>query len=62
MTTLNEYFPQQMRDDDFQKAYEKLQTELAVIRALADARVARNMTQKELAERTGHQSGRYQQN
>lgn len=53
MTTLNEYFVQQMQDDDFQKEYEKLQPELAMIRALVDARVARNMTQKELAERTG---------
>ena len=53
MTTLNEYFVQQMQDDDFQKEYEKLQPELAMIRALVDARAVRNMTQKELAERTG---------
>ncbi len=53
MTTLSEYFVQQMQDNDFQKEYEKLQPELAMIRALVDARVARNMTQKELAERTG---------
>lgn len=53
MTTLNEYFSQQMQDDDFRKEYEKIQPELAMIQALIDARNARNMTQKELAERTG---------
>lgn len=53
MTTLNEYFLQQMKDDDFREEYEKIQPELTMIRALTDARNARNMTQKELAERTG---------
>lgn len=53
MTTLNEYFSQQMQNDDFREEYEKIQPELAMIQALVDARNARNMTQKELAERTG---------
>lgn len=53
MTTLNEYFAQQMKEEDFKKEYEKLQPELEVIRALIDARNNCNLTQKELAERTG---------
>jgi len=53
MTTLNEYLAQQMLKDDFREEYEKLQPELAMIQALIDARNACNITQKELAERTG---------
>ena len=53
MTTLNEYLLQQMQNDDFREEYEKIQPELAMIQTLVDARNARNMTQKELAERTG---------
>lgn len=53
MTTLNEYFDQQMKNEEFKSEYEKLQPELNLIRALIDARNSCNMTQKELAERTG---------
>ena len=34
-------------------AYEEIQPEMNVIRAIIDARISQNMTQKELAERTG---------
>lgn len=53
MTTLNEYFEQQMKDEEFKGEYEKLQPELELIRALIDARNSCNLTQRELAERTG---------
>lgn len=42
-----------MRDSDFQKEYEKIQPEMDVIRAIVNARTYQNLTQKELAERTG---------
>lgn len=53
MTTLNNYMKEQMRDPEFAKAYEELQPEMAVIRAIIEARASKNLTQKELSERTG---------
>ena len=51
--TLKEYKKKRMKDPEFSQAYEELQPELTVIRAMIDARVSQNLTQKELAERTG---------
>ena len=53
MMTLKEYKEKRMKDPDFAQAYEELQPELEVIRAMIDARISLNLTQKELAERTG---------
>ena len=53
MKTLKEYKDEQMQDVEFVKEYEAIQSELDVIRAIVDARTSQNMTQKELAERTG---------
>ena len=41
-----------LQDDKFKKEYDAIQPELDVIRAIVDARTSRNLTQKELAERT----------
>ena len=43
----------QLKDEKFRKEYEAIQPEMDVIRAIIDARTSKNMTQKELAERTG---------
>ena len=43
----------QMNDENFRKEYEEMQPEFDVIRAIVDARTSQNLTQKELAERTG---------
>ena len=51
--TLKEYKENRMKDPGFSQAYEDIQPEMAVIRAIIDARMARNMTQKELSRRTG---------
>ena len=40
-------------DEEFRKEYEAIQPEMDVIRAIVDARTSQNLTQKELAERTG---------
>ncbi len=57
MKTLSEYKNEQMKDPEFRKEYEAIQPEMEVIRAIVEARILRNMTQKELAERTGiHQA------
>lgn len=42
-----------MQDPEFKKEYEKIQPEMDIIRAIVDARVWNNLTQKELADRTG---------
>ena len=53
MKTLKQFKDKQMKDTEFVKEYEAIQPELDVIRAIVDARTSQNMTQKELAERTG---------
>lgn len=50
---LKEYKEKRIKDPNFAKNYEEIQPELNVIRALIDARISKNMTQKELAEKTG---------
>lgn len=53
MKTLNNMLSEQLKDEEFRKEYEAIQPEMAVIRAIVDARTSQNLTQKELAERTG---------
>lgn len=53
MRTLSNYKETQMKNPEFKKAYNECQPEMDIIRALVDARVSQNLTQKELAERTG---------
>ena len=53
MKTLDQYKEKQMQDPLFVKEYEAIQPEMDVIRAIVDARTSQNITQKELAERTG---------
>ena len=50
---LQEYKQNKMRDSEFAKAYEAVQPEMNIIRAIIDARIAKNMTQKDLSNRTG---------
>ena len=50
---LKEYKQKKMKDPAFAQAYEEIQPEMNVIRAIVDARISQNMTQKELSERTG---------
>lgn len=38
MKTLNEMLSEEMKNDEFRKEYEAIQTELDVIRAMVDAR------------------------
>ena len=50
---LKEYKAKKMTDPDFVRAYEDIQPEMNVVRAIIDARISQNMPQKELAEKTG---------
>ena len=53
MKIINDMLEKQLEDDEFRKEYEAIQPEMDVIRAIVDARASQNLTQKELAERTG---------
>lgn len=53
MKTFNDMLEKQLEDDEFRKEYETIQPEIDIIKALVDARNSLNLTQKELAERTG---------
>lgn len=53
MKSLDQFKREQMSKPDFVREYEAIQPEMDVIRAIIDARTSMNMTQKELAERTG---------
>ena len=50
---LSDYKNKKMQDPEFAKAYEEIQPEMTVVKAIIDARISKNLTQKELAERTG---------
>ena len=53
MKSLKQYNEMQMENPEFVKEYESIQPEMDVIRAIIEARTSQNITQKELAERTG---------
>lgn len=53
MKTFEEYKKQQIKDPEFVKEYEAIQPEMDVIRAIVNARTSQNLTQSELAKRTG---------
>ena len=53
MATLEKLKTELMRDPAFVEAYEDAQPELAVMRAIADARAEQSLTQKQVSERTG---------
>lgn len=50
---LKEYKKEKMKDPLFAKAYEEFQPEMNVIKAMIEARTSQNLTQKQLAEKTG---------
>ena len=53
MSEFQEFLNEQLQDDKFRKEWEDIQPEMDVIRAMVDARISQNLTQKELSERTG---------
>ena len=53
MRTFDDMLNEQLKDINFKKEYEDIQPEMDVIRAIVDARTAKNLTQKELSKITG---------
>ena len=53
MKTFEDYKKQQMQAPELVREYEAIQPEMDVIRAIVNARTSQNLTQNELAKRTG---------
>lgn len=53
MEKFDDFLEEKLQDDEFRKEYEAIQPELDVMRAMVEARISQNLTQKQLAERTG---------
>ena len=53
MKTFEDYKKQQIQDPELVREYEAIQPEMDVIRAIVNARTSQNLTQNELAKRTG---------
>ena len=53
MNTLDDFLKEELQDPEFRKAYEALQPEYEIKRAMIQARMNSGMTQKQLAEKTG---------
>ena len=53
MSDFRNYLDKQLKDPEFAAEYEQLRPEYEAIRAIISARLECNMTQKELAEKTG---------
>ena len=53
MSEFKDFLNEQLQDPEFRKEWDDIQPEMNVIRAMMEARISQNLTQKELAERTG---------
>lgn len=53
MSELRDYINEQLKDPEFKKEWYNLEPEMEVVRAMIKARTAQNLTQKDLAEKTG---------
>lgn len=53
MSDLQQYLNEQLNNPEFRAEYETTRQEFAIARALVAARISANMTQKELAEKSG---------
>ena len=53
MRKFNDFLDEQLQDEEFKKENDDIQPALDVIKAIVDARISKNLTQKELAQRKG---------
>lgn len=53
MSDLQDLTEELMQDTEFKKAYEEIQPEMDIMRALLDARIQAGLTQSQLAEKSG---------
>lgn len=57
MSEFQELLQEQLGDPEFKKEWDDIQPEMDVIRAMIENRIENNLTQKELAKRTGIDQG-----
>lgn len=53
MSDLQKYKNKQLQNPEFTAEYERTRPEFEIMQALIDARISQNLTQKELAEKSG---------
>ena len=53
MSKFDEFLEEQLQDEELRQEYENLQPEFDVIKAMVETRISKNLTQQQLAERTG---------
>ena len=53
MSEFRELLNEQLKEPEFEKEWNEIQPEMDVICAMVDMRIKQNLTQKELASRTG---------
>lgn len=53
MSEFKNFLNEQLENPDFKREWEDIQPEMDIIRAIACARTSQNLTQKELAMKTG---------
>lgn len=53
MSKFDDFLEEQLQDNELRQEYENLQPEFDVIKAMVEARISQNLTQQQLAERTG---------
>ena len=46
MRKFNDFLDEQLQDEEFKKEYDDIQPELDVIKAIVDARISKNLTQR----------------
>lgn len=53
MSEFQKLLQEELKNPEFKKEWDDIQPEMDVIKALVDARIKKDLTQKELAKRTG---------
>ena len=53
MKTFDNYLKEQLKNKEFANEYKNIQPDMDIIRALVSARTSQNLTQKQVAEKTG---------
>ena len=52
---VDDYLQEQLKNPEFKKEWDDIQPEMDVIRTIMDIRIEKNLTQKDLAKKTGLQ-------
>ncbi len=59
MSEFQNLLQEELKDPEFKKEWDDMQPEMDVIRAMIDARIEQNLTQKRACKAYGNRSGRY---